>query len=158
MLHFLPSKKLPTYNDPCFWSIATSTVLNTICLLVASTNSASIITTSKKPFLSIHSRLNLSMAHSLSTLSFSFVVLVRAVCLHRCNSKYWLVLPLDHCWQRMAETALILLPEQCLSCGRCSWIYILNEWNQHHYLVLPVTFFLWKPYLLFVWQQADDFS
>ena len=27
MLHFLPSKKLPTYNAPCFWSIATSTVL-----------------------------------------------------------------------------------------------------------------------------------
>ena len=27
MLHFLPSKKLPTYNASCFWSIATSTVL-----------------------------------------------------------------------------------------------------------------------------------
>ena len=157
MPHFLPSKKCPTYNAPCFWSITTSTVLSTICLLVASTNFASIIITSKKPFMSIHSRLNLSMAHSLSTLSFSFVVLVRAVCLHRCNSKYWLVLSSDHQWQRMAETALVLLLGQCLPCGRCSWIYILNEWSQSHYLVLPVSFFLWNPYLLFVWQQADDF-
>lgn len=67
------------HNAPGFWNIATSAVLNTICSLVASTNSTSIITTSRKLFLSTHSRLNLSMTHSLPTMSFSFVVLVRDV-------------------------------------------------------------------------------